>query len=62
MQGAGFVVATAAVVAVTMWFALGIRRPVMVLATAAGITAGTWLGFGVVLGAYLPRGTWYALF
>jgi hypothetical protein len=27
-----------------------------------GITAGTWLAFGVVLGAYLPRGTWISLF
>lgn len=62
MLNAGFVLATAMIVAFTLWFVVGVRRPVLVLGMAAGITAGSWLVFGVILGAYIPRGTWINLF
>lgn len=62
MQPAGFLLATALVVAGTLWFALGIRRPLLILGMSAGIAGGSWAGFGLLLGAYLPRGTWLFLF
>lgn len=62
MQSAGFVLATAMVVAFTLWFVVGVRRPILVLGMATGITAGSWLVFGKILGAYIPRGTWINLF
>jgi hypothetical protein len=61
MQKAGFVIATLAVVAATMWLILGVRKPVPIAAMAVGIAFGCWLIFGEILGAYLPLGTWISL-
>ena len=54
----GFVLATPLIVAVAMWGILKIRDIKLILAMALGITAGCWLIFGKLLGAYLPPGTW----
>lgn len=62
MQKVGFVIATLAVVAATMWLVLGIRKPIQIAAMAAGLTGGCWLVFGEILGAYLPPGTWLSIF
>jgi small-conductance mechanosensitive channel len=62
MQKVGFEIATLAVVTTTMWLVLGIRKPITIIAMAVGLTAGCWLVFGQILGAYLPPGTWLSLF
>ncbi|WP_114965736.1 tripartite tricarboxylate transporter TctB family protein [Alkalilacustris brevis] len=62
MQSAGFVIATMLVVAFTLWVVVGVRRPVLVVGMSVGITAVSWLVFGQILGAYIPRGTWISLF
>ena len=58
MQKVGFEIATLAIVTTTMWLVLGIRKPLVIAATAIGLTFGCWLLFGQLLGAYLPPGTW----
>lgn len=62
MQRVGFLIATAVIVAVTLWFAIGVRKPLLVAGMAIGIPAGCWIAFGKVLGAYMPTGTWIPLF
>lgn len=62
MQNAGFVLATILVVSFTLWVVIGVRRPLLVIGMSLGITAGCWLAFGKLLGAYMPRGTWLTYF
>jgi hypothetical protein len=62
MQNAGFVLATLMVVSFTLWVVVGVRRPLLVLGMSVGITGGSWLVFGKILGAYIPRGTWVSFF
>jgi len=62
MQNAGFVLATILVVSFTLWMVIGVRRPLLVIGMSLGITAGCWLAFGKLLGAYMPRGTWLQYF
>lgn len=62
MQRIGFLLATAATVAVTLVLVLGERRPLVVAAMTVGIPLGCWLAFGKLLGAYMPRGSWISLF
>lgn len=61
MQKLGFVVATFLTV-VALLLILKERRFLVVSGMALGITIGSWLIFGEVLGAYMPRGTWISLF
>lgn len=62
MQKIGFVLATLLTVVVTLLLVLRERRPLVVAGMALGLTVGSWLAFGKVLGAYIPRGTWISLF
>ncbi|MGI9480776.1 MAG: tripartite tricarboxylate transporter TctB family protein [Hyphomicrobiales bacterium] len=57
----GFVLATPLVAAAAMWGILEIRNIKQIAAMAFGITAGCWLVFGKLLGAYLPPGTWITI-
>jgi hypothetical protein len=61
MQKLGFVVATFLTV-VGLLLILNERRFLVVAGMGLGITLGSWLIFGEVLGAYMPRGTWISLF
>lgn len=61
LQRIGFLLATPVVIVALMVLVLRITRPVAVGAMALGITAGCWLVFGKLLGAYLPPGTWITL-
>jgi len=62
MEKIGFVLATILIVTGSLWFALGVRRPVLVAGMAFGMAFGCWVVFGQMLGAYLPPGTWISLF
>ena len=57
MEQVGFVIATPILIAVILVFLLDVRRPVFVAAFAFGMTAGTYLVFNKLLGAYLPPGS-----
>jgi hypothetical protein len=61
MEQLGFIVATALFVAAFMVVLLRIRRPVFVLAMAVGMSLGSYVLFGKILGTYLPPGTWITL-
>jgi hypothetical protein len=52
----GFIPSTAFMVAVIMFFGLGIRSPVLLAGMAAGLSLGSYLVFGKLLGTYLPPG------
>lgn len=62
MQKIGFVAATFLTVVLTLFFTLKERSPFLVLGMGIGITLGSWIVFGRILGAYIPRGTWISLF
>jgi hypothetical protein len=54
----GFLVATPVMVAGALWLIVGQRSWVTILLLAAGLTAGSYLVFGVLLPARLPEGSW----
>lgn len=58
MQRIGFLVSTPIFVAALLYFLLKVRKPVFIAAFAIGLTAGTYIVFNKLLGAYLPPGTW----
>lgn len=62
MPRLGFLLATGVVVAGTLVVILNVRRPLLVLGMALGLSLGSWLAFGKLLGAYMPRGSWIGLF
>ncbi|MFY0690507.1 MAG: tripartite tricarboxylate transporter TctB family protein [Paracoccaceae bacterium] len=62
MQTIGFMPATVLTVMATLIFALGERRPLVVIGMGLGIAVGVWAAFGQLLGAYMPPGTWITLF
>lgn len=53
----GFVIATIAVLAATLWFVLRSRSPLVVIGVPLGLTFGIWLVMGKFMGVYLPHGT-----
>lgn len=61
MQKVGFVMSTFLTV-VGLLLILKERRVLILAGMGLGITLGSWLVFGEVLGAYIPRGTWISLF
>lgn len=61
MQKLGFLIATLIVVTLTLVGFLGERRPVFLALFAIGVSVGSWLIFGKLLGAYLPVGSWYSI-
>lgn len=61
MEKVGFVLATPVFIAALMITVLRSRSPVKISAMSIGLTAGCWLLFGNLLGAYLPRGSWISL-
>ncbi|WP_018701446.1 tripartite tricarboxylate transporter TctB family protein [Amorphus coralli] len=61
MQKTGFVLATAAVVALTMILILRDRSPVRITAMTFGLTFGCWLIFGQILDIPLATGTWISV-
>lgn len=54
----GFLLATPVIVSAALWGVLGVRNLKTIAGMAVGMTAGCWLIFGKILGAYLPPGTW----
>jgi len=52
----GFIPSTAFMVVVVMFFGLGVRSPVMLAGMAIGLSLGSYLVFGKLLGTYLPPG------
>lgn len=62
MPRLGFLLATGLVVGATLVLALGVRRPLLVLGMTIGLPLGSWLAFGQLLGAYMPRGSWISFF
>jgi putative tricarboxylic transport membrane protein len=52
----GFIPSTAFVVAAVMLFGLRVRSPVLVAGMAIGLSLGSYLLFGKLLGTYLPPG------
>jgi hypothetical protein len=54
----GFLVATPLMVALALWLIVGQRSWARLLLLAAGITIGSYLVFGVLIAAHLPRGSW----
>jgi len=52
----GFIPSTAFMVAVTMFFGLCVRSPVLLAGMAIGLSLGCYLVFGKLLGTYLPPG------
>ena len=56
MEQTGFLIATAATVAVALTLVLRIWRPVLILGLSLGLAAGIYLVFGKLLGVYLPHG------
>lgn len=57
----GFLVATPIMVAGALWLIVGQRSWVRILLLAAGLTAGSYVVFGVLLPARLPQGSWLEL-
>lgn len=57
----GFLAATPLIVILALRLALGARNWLAILLVAAGLTAGCYIGFGVLLQANLPHGTWAML-
>ena len=58
----GFTLATPIVIVALLRFGLAVRNRVLIAAFAVGMTAGCWLVFNKLMGAYLPPGTWIQLF
>lgn len=52
----GFIPSTALMVAVILLFGLRVRSPVMIASMAIGLSLGSYLVFGKLLGTYLPPG------
>lgn len=61
MEKVGFVIATPALIALTLAGLLGLRSPVTILGLAFGLTAACWVIFGQLLGIYLPPGQWITI-
>jgi putative tricarboxylic transport membrane protein len=53
----GFVIATVAVLALTLYVVLRARSPLVVLGVPLGLAFGIWLVMGKFMGVYLPHGT-----
>jgi putative tricarboxylic transport membrane protein len=53
----GFVIATIAVLAATLFFVLRARSPFVLIGVPLGLTFGIWLVMGKFMGVYLPHGT-----
>ena len=61
LEKLGFVLATLIMITVTLVGVLGLRRPLLIAAIAAGVTIGCWAIFGKLLGVYLPHGSWVSI-
>jgi hypothetical protein len=61
LEKLGFVLATPIMIVVTLVGVLGLRRPLLIAAIAAGVTIGCWGIFGKLLGVYLPHGSWVSI-
>jgi putative tricarboxylic transport membrane protein len=56
----GFLVATPVMVAGALWLIVGQRSWMRILLLATGLTAGSYLVFGILMPAHLPEGSWLA--
>lgn len=54
----GFLVATPIAIITTFICILQIRSWKLIVSMTAGLTIGSYVLFGVIIGTYLPRGTW----
>ena len=54
----GFLVATPIMVAGALWLVVGQRSWMTILLLATGLTAGSYLVFGVLMPVHLPEGSW----
>lgn len=61
MEKIGFILSTPVVIAVGLWFMLGVRKILFVVAFSLLFTFGAYLVFGKILGAYLPPGAWIGI-
>jgi hypothetical protein len=61
LEKLGFVLATPIMITATLVGVLGLRRPLLIAAIAAGVTIGCWAIFGKLLGVYLPHGSWVSI-
>ncbi|HKJ61993.1 MAG TPA: tripartite tricarboxylate transporter TctB family protein [Hyphomicrobiales bacterium] len=61
IERTGFLLATPIVIIGAVAGLLRLRNPLVILALAAGITAGCWLIFHKMLGIYMPPGSWISI-
>jgi len=61
LERLGFVFSSMLFVASVMTMLLRIRRPVFVLAMSVGLSLGSYVIFGKLLGTYLPPGSWITI-
>jgi putative tricarboxylic transport membrane protein len=61
LERLGFVLSSMLFVAAVMTMLLRIRRPVFVLAMSVGLSLGSYVIFGKLLGTYLPPGSWITI-
>ena len=58
LQRVGFLIATPAAIAITMWGLVRERSVTRIAVLAIGFTLGCWAIFDALLGTPLPRGSW----
>lgn len=58
MEKVGFLIATAMVSVIALAGILKVRKPRLILFYSLGVSVGSWIIFGKLLGAYLPLGSW----
>lgn len=62
LEPLGFIVSTVLIVAAIMIVVLRLQAPITIAAMSVGLSLGSYLVFGKLLGTYLPPGTWITVY